>query len=399
MTHPKSGSRINDIEVLRAVAILMTLVGHTAELLYYGGPVITWSAVSLWGGVDLFFCISGFVITRTLIDSVPPRSGTANFLRFAIPFWIRRVFRIWPAAFFWLGVAILLSIFFNKFGSFGTLEANLRDALAAVFHVANLHYYDCLTLKSGTCFNLVGIYWSLSLEEQFYFIFPFVLFAFSTRSLTWILLTGVLLQLFLPRPPWSLMWALRSDTLMLGVLIAIAQTRREVIALAEPYFLKSKIASIMTFALGVTLIGLVPYVKSSATGLDIDKPIVWFNTGLLALVCAVMVFIASFGKGYTFPEGFLKKILVYVGSRSFALYLAHNPMYFVTRELFHRWYPGVTFDNHFALRFIIVAAILSLAGAELSYRLVETPLRRIGRRKASEYRDAHPLFVSPAKVL
>jgi peptidoglycan/LPS O-acetylase OafA/YrhL len=73
-------------------------------------------------------------------------------------------------------------------------------------------------------------------------------------------------------------------------------------------------------------------------------------------------------------------------------------MYFVTRELFHRWYPGVTFDNHFALRFIIVAAILSLAGAELSYRLVETPLRRIGRRKASEYRDAHPLLVSPAKV-
>src|SRR5450631_821637 len=107
-TRPKTESRISDVEVLRAVAILMTLVGHAAELLYYGGPVIVWSAVSLWGGVDLFFCISGFVITRTLIDSVSPRSGTANFLEFAIPFWIRRIFRIWPAAFFWLAVAILL---------------------------------------------------------------------------------------------------------------------------------------------------------------------------------------------------------------------------------------------------------------------------------------------------
>jgi peptidoglycan/LPS O-acetylase OafA/YrhL len=186
---------------------------------------------------------------------------------------------------------------------------------------------------------------------------------------------------------------------MLGVLIAIAQSRREIVALAESYFLKSKIASLVTFALGVTLIGLTPYNKWSATGLDADRPIVWFNTGLLALVCAAMVFIASFNKGYTFPDGLLKKILVYVGSRSFALYLSHNPMFFVAREIFHRIYPDVIFDNRFAFRLIVVAAILSFAGAELSYQLIETPLRKIGRRKASEYRAAHPVRVSPPGIL
>jgi peptidoglycan/LPS O-acetylase OafA/YrhL len=61
-----------------------------------------------------------------------------------------------------------------------------------------------------------------------------------------------------------------------------------------------------------------------------------------------MVFIASFGKGYALPDGLLKRIMVYVGSRSFALYLSHNPMFFVTGEIFHCLYPDVAFDNRFA---------------------------------------------------
>jgi peptidoglycan/LPS O-acetylase OafA/YrhL len=91
-------NRIDDIEVLRAIAVLMTMIGHFQELLFWGPPYL----VQLWGGVDLFFCISGFVIARSLIIEAPSSGGARNFLLFAIPFWIKRVFRIWPAAFTWL---------------------------------------------------------------------------------------------------------------------------------------------------------------------------------------------------------------------------------------------------------------------------------------------------------
>lgn len=379
-------ARIRDIEVLRAVAILLTMFGHSAELLYWGGTVVVWMAVSFSGGVDLFFCISGFVIARTLIGTVPDarQKGVSHFLRFAIPFWIRRIFRIWPAAFFWLIVGLLLSFYFNSYGSFGQKWINAKDALAAFLQIANLHYFNCITLKNGSCFNLFGIYWSLSLEEQFYMLFPFLLFALRQRKLAMVAIAGILLQFFLARPMWSLGWAIRSDTLLFGVFIAIAHSKQWFAGM-EPTFLKSRLLAVPVFLLLVFLIGVIPYDMSTVTGLASDKPFIWFNTGILAAVCAVTVFIASFDKGYTLPEGLVKRVMLYIGSRSYALYLSHNIMFFTTREIFHHIYPGVTFDASYAPEFILVAAILSFSTAELCYRFLERPLRAMGRRKAACY--------------
>jgi peptidoglycan/LPS O-acetylase OafA/YrhL len=136
---------------------------------------------------------------------------------------------------------------------------------------------------------------------------------------------------------------------------------------------------------------VVPYDMAVVTGFAQDRPFVWFNTGLLAVICAITVFIGSFDKGYTFPDCQLKKVLIYVGTRSYALYLAHNPSYFATREIFRRIYPDAVFDHRFILPFVCVAAILSFGAAELTFRFVETPLRRLGRKKAAEYRALNPL--------
>jgi peptidoglycan/LPS O-acetylase OafA/YrhL len=387
--------RIDDVEVLRAVAIAMTLIGHSSELLFWGGRAVVWSATSLWGGVDLFFCISGYVIARSLIEEVPRSGGGAAFLKFAIPFWIKRIFRIWPAAFLWIGIALLLASFFNRTGSFGPLRANLADALAAVLQVANLHYLDCLTFKNGDCYTLMGIYWSLSLEEQFYILFPFLLFLVPGRFLIPLLVAGVAVQLPLSRPPWSPFWAIRSDTLMLGVLIALVQIK-PVTRLVEPVFLGRSAVALVVFGSGVFLICVIPFDPSVVSGLATDRPFVWFSTGLLSIVCAVLVFIASFGRSYTFPEGRAKRLLVYVGTRSYALYLVHNPLFFATREIFHDAFPRAIFNRAFTLPFIVTAACLTMTAAELTYRFVETPLRRFGRRKAAEYRLAHlPQEVPP----
>jgi peptidoglycan/LPS O-acetylase OafA/YrhL len=268
----------------------------------------------MWGGVDLFFCISGFVIARSLILQVGIERSAVNFLRFAIPFWIKRVFRIWPVAFLWIAISLLFSAFFNKYGSYGELGKSLNDAKAAFLQVANLHYLWCLKCESSSCTNLLGVYWSLSLEEQFYTIFPVALFFVPRKYFVPALIVMVLLQVGLYRPTWSPFWPVRCDALMLGVLIAYAQSGTAV-KIAEPAFLAKAAPSLIFFTIGVFILGMLPADRSLITLNLVDRPFVWFNTGLIAIISAVLVFVASFDRGYTFPEGRLKDLMVYVGTR------------------------------------------------------------------------------------
>jgi hypothetical protein len=129
-----------------------------------------------------------------------------------------------------------------------------------------------------------------------------------------LLVAGVAIQLPLSRPPWSPFWAIRSDTLILGVLIALVQTK-PVTRLVEPVFLRQSAAALAVFGLRVFLICIIPIDHSVVSGLATDRSFVWYSTGLLSIVCAVLVFVASFGRSYTFPEGRAKRLLVYVGTR------------------------------------------------------------------------------------
>ena len=222
--------------MLRAFAVAFTLLGHAAELLFWGSPLMQWMAFSLWTGVDLFFCISGFVIARGLLEAVPSGSSWADFVGFAIPFWIKRIFRIWPSAFLWLGATLALTFLANRSGAFGSFSTNLGDAIPAVLQVANFHYIRCLYFKIGVCSNAEGVYWSLSLEEQFYCVFPIVLFLLGRRLLIPALILGILVQFPLTRPAWSPMWGVRTDALMFGILIA-ATSSAPLRKLFEPTFL------------------------------------------------------------------------------------------------------------------------------------------------------------------
>jgi hypothetical protein len=139
-------SRNTDIEVLRAVAISFTLCAH---LIWGLLPKIgslglkLQSMLRFWTGVDLFFGISGFIITCSLIEIMQDENladGTArprgwrDFLEVAVPFWIRRVFRLLPSAWLWILITLLLATTFNFHTSFGTLRDNLHEAGAAVLN-------------------------------------------------------------------------------------------------------------------------------------------------------------------------------------------------------------------------------------------------------------------------
>ena len=205
----------SDIDGLRAVAVLLVVFYHAGFKFISGGFV----------GVDVFFVISGFLITSIIQKEII----NSEFKLFN--FYVRRIRRILPSFY----VVIFFTIFFGYFlllPSDYTLLA--KSFMASSVFIANMYFWK----STGGYFNsntdelpLLHI-WSLSLEEQFYFIWPFVLiFILSTKLKKIIIpiITVVIISLFLLSEWAALMkpnaayyfLPTRAGELLIGALLAI----------------------------------------------------------------------------------------------------------------------------------------------------------------------------------
>jgi peptidoglycan/LPS O-acetylase OafA/YrhL len=369
----KPHGRIDDIEMLRAVAIIFVLIEHVRLNLFpwVGGEnEHLYVYFGLWTGVDLFFAISGFVIARSLLPKLEIADGKTAFFNTTLAFWVRRAWRLLPSAWLWLGVIMLAVMFFNRSGAFGTFRANFEGALAAILYVANFRIVHIfLRAPTGASFP----YWSLSLEEQFYLLLPIVVLV-ARRWLPYVLGAAIVAQLFVQRSGvlgiGLLLNQIRSDALLLGVLIAI-WSRHPTYRLFEPTGLRSHS--------GARLIVCGGLVAALAAAGSENLNLVTFRIGLVAILAAVLVLIASFDKDYLSPGRMLKPIMLWIGSRSYALYLIHIPAYLAAREFWFRIEPpGTIFDSTYSVRFALTAAPLLLLLADANYRFVEVPFRRRG---------------------
>ncbi|MEQ1723117.1 MAG: acyltransferase, partial [Pseudobdellovibrio sp.] len=177
-----------------------------------------YSDFTFWAGVDLFFAISGFVIMNSFLKTLSQKD--INFWKACKIFWVKRVFRILPAAWFWLMIYLLLTYYFNATGAFGNISENLQDAKAAILQYANIYGVSCWGDGGQAQCGPNGIYWSLSLEEQFYILLPILVLVFR-NYFKYFLIVASLCLFFVNRPEWSWGWALRTDAIMFGVLISI----------------------------------------------------------------------------------------------------------------------------------------------------------------------------------
>ncbi len=366
--------KIAEIECLRGLAAACTVLNHMlfGFLPLRMNPLLIYLRLHTQFdfGVDIFFVISGFVIMRTLMARVPRWSGP-TFWRSVYAFWRRRAWRLYPAAWLCIALGLALSWVYSQsgFDYFASFETTLADSVAAFFQYYNFYLIGCF--PSRTC-GTNQVYWSLSLEEQFYFLFPFVLWL-SRRHLPKILLAALFLQLLWPRPLHSWLFYVRSDGFIVGILLAIAHAQSR-LANWEPCFMQHgalrRPVLIALFLLAPCIGGYVALGSYAQT--------------LFTVLASVLVYLASFDRGYLLRNKWLTGFLVWLGARSYSVYLLHLLAFGLTVQLLPQlvstaMVPWVVAHQNSVL--IGVALVFTLVLSEAAYRWLEKPLLAYGRRR------------------
>lgn len=158
----------NGLNGIRAICAMVVIISHSSLSLSLAGlkagPVFELGAY----GVTVFFALSGFLITYLLIQEKEFKGDIS-----VNKFYIRRLLRIWPLYFGYMLIALLTNIFFFPKTDFSSIAFYL-------FFVPNIPFaYEIVGMKTYTTIYLLGHFWSLGVEEQFYAFYPWLIKLFK----------------------------------------------------------------------------------------------------------------------------------------------------------------------------------------------------------------------------
>lgn len=332
-----------ELDGLRALAVSLVLLFHAGGVWLPGGYV----------GVDVFFVLSGFLITRILVEELS-EEGRIRFGRF----YLRRIRRLFPA--------LLCTVVVSCFGAFLLLSPELivgffRSAGAALLSISNFFFWwqvDYFDVAGNTKPLLHT--WSLSVEEQFYLIWPvtlFVLWRFCGRLGAWI---GLFL-LAVTSLIWS-EWLLERDRAGSFFLLPSRMIELAIGALLvwAPSLKKPSLQE-ASMALGIAAI------LAAATLFDEKTPF----PGLAALLpCLGAALFIVGAKAPLMGHAFRLRPVVWLGKISYSLYLVHWPVVV--------FFIAYTFRIPSQATDIALICCLSVLLAWVQYRLVERPFRYPG---------------------
>jgi len=336
-----------DIDGLRAIAIISVIIFHFYSFILPSGFI----------GVDVFFVISGFLITKIIL-----KEHAAHNFSFA-KFYVRRIRRIFPALFVMLFFSYIFA--FLLFAS-ADMVWFARSFHYATFQISNLFFqrsvgYFEQNQDAGPLLHT----WSLGVEEQFYLLMPLVLFLlfrlkknknlsrdlpfYGLVFLSLISLAASEILIFVNQKIAFYSLLSRFFELGIGCLIAFGKIKN----------IPQKTNSALSF-IGLGMIALSLFAIKYA-----------YFPGFLALLPCVgtALTIVSGEKGNTLVAKFLSnKIFVFFGQISYSLYLWHLPFI-----VFYQEYSG--HENFSALESAVLLTAL-LAVSYLSWRFVEMPFRK-----------------------
>jgi peptidoglycan/LPS O-acetylase OafA/YrhL len=346
--------RIPGLDGLRAISILIVLCAHAAGTrpAASGLEMPSWLQVSVFGdlGVRTFFVISGYLITTLLLTEYGKRGRIS--LR---DFYIRRVYRIFPAFYVYLAVLLVIA-------ALGWIELPARDVAFAATYTMNFHAERTWWL---------GHLWSLAVEEQFYLIWPLAMAVLKPARALWFALAAIAVAPMLRvlafvlwpdiRPLTDQAFPFVFDSLATGCVLALARDWLE----TQPTYLMW-IDSPAFWALPLACIYALSIHR---TGFNLALGVTLGNLGIAMAIHRCV-------RHPTYPVGRVleSRPLVFIGGLSYSLYLWQQP--FVNR---HAGSIVNAFPLHFAFAF---------GAALLSYYLVEQPMLALRARRAARKQAA-----------
>ena len=329
-----------EIDGLRALAVVPVILFHAGFELFSGGFV----------GVDVFFVISGYLITTILIEDIENQ-------RFSIVnFYERRARRILPALFFVILVCILFawmllsSAALTKFGT---------DVIGVSLFVSNIVFWlNTAYFEESAELNPLLHTWSLAVEEQYYVLFPIFLilaWRFGKNRVFWLIVVVAVISLLLSEWGWRnhptanfYLAPTRAWELLCGSIAAFIVQHRGL-----------KNNNILA------LLGLAAIVFSIFT---YDEIIPFPSVYSLIPVLGVVLLILYANQDTIVAKLLSTKVFVGIGLISYSAYLWHQPLFAYTRVLNSQ----ILLENE--IRVLLIITTFGLA--YLSWRLIEKPFRR-----------------------
>ena len=364
MDRPTAGRHIEALDGVRGLAILLVLIDHLfwSNDQPVGGRILHFVAQARaagWVGVDLFFVLSGFLITGILYDTLQ----TPHFFR---NFYARRVLRIFP-----LYYGFLFAL---------TIVLHLRHESWTPKFYQLLTYTDNLPLRSfgpftyAAWFN-INHFWSLAVEEQFYLFWPFLVFLLRTkRAIVMAAAGGIVFSLALRvyllstsipavNPYVLYIWTpARLDGLLAGAALAMlvrSRFHRMVLRAAVPLLVG-----------GIAVVAAIWWKNS---GFNWERPLwvaVWGET-LLALLFSALIGLAL-KSGSMWQSAFSPSWLRFFGRYSYGLYVYHYTLCALFLERLRVTLQHTVHSSALALLFAgLGVGGLSVLVAWLSFHLYE----------------------------
>ena len=368
--------RRSDIQGLRGIAVLLVVFFH-AGLPLPGGFI----------GVDVFFVVSGYVITSSLIRE---STGSESIRLQLQHFYIRRAKRLIPA----LGAlvfAVMIASYFVE-SSWGEQQRSALSGIASTFSFANIRYaldssgYFSLAAKTNPLLHI----WSLSVEEQFYIVFPILVLVLLRKSrsiyqikfvLLAIALISIVLSILLSYglPPFEsvaraqqfafYMPFTRTWEFLAGVLIALPMSSK--------WTFFDRLAAIRS----MQILGVIGILFSSFFIQDLGI-FPGFSVLIPVVSTVVLIWTGSLNSGGLITRCCSNSWLVFVGNISYSWYLWHWPFIVFGQRI----WPNTQYVRE-------LAAFSSLLPALLSYQFIESRWRNRGNRPKNDLTSILFLFV------
>jgi peptidoglycan/LPS O-acetylase OafA/YrhL len=331
-----------EIDGLRAFAVISVILFHAGLRFFEGGYV----------GVDVFFVISGYLITKLIITEI--KAGKFSIINF----YERRARRLLPALYFVMALCI-------PFAWFLLTPSDLKEFGQSLTYVSIFSSNFLFWLESGY-FEIASEFkpllhtWSLALEEQFYIFFPIsliLIWRFGTKSVL-LILSSLFLLSFLGAE-WA---SLHSPDA--GFYLLVTRAWELLIGVFTAFFLesrthfRSRLINQIISLLGFAMILYAVFTFDALTPFPGHFALIPTVGTCLMILCAV-------------PNTFVYKLLTLkpvlsIGLISYSAYLLHQPLLAFAR---HKYYGGVSET------LIITLCVLSMFLAWISYRFIERPFR------------------------